>query len=355
MIRGISYWIFVCGFAVFAAIGFLIGSVAQMTIDSLQCQSSGYGDNNFMALCNNERYGDYEHGALYYGTEPGLRDSIRTAEVIFLGNSMGQIGFSSSALRDYFNHRNIRFFVMGFGYGEGSAFALAVWKKWNPAPKVLVINADPFFLEAMSPKGQEAINGRPEFLWRSLLKMLFQRVHRTVCFIPWHACRESDRGTFRSARNGQWNESQVVRTSIPVTPPAGELPGHIERAKVLGEAFIEAVGVNRNCIVFTGTPNSWLNSPLIAERLAIVLKTRPILPPIDGLSTMDGAHLNPASAERWSSHLVEAMTPIIEECISPAAAPANSVSLAILLTALVLFGSLVVVWVTHISLVHWPS
>jgi hypothetical protein len=304
-----------CCFALSTGAGFLIGNLAQTTMDNLRCQSSGYGDNNFLAMCANERYGDYEHAAFYYGIEPGLRHSIRMAEVMFLGNSMGQFGFSSTALRNYFDRQNIRFFVMGFGYGEGHAFALTIWKKWGAAPKLLVVNADPFFLDTMSLPAQEVINGGPEFWWRVLLKMLFQRVHRTICLVPWHGCPELDHGIFRSVRTGQWTESQIARRSVPVSPPAGDLPGHVDRAKVLGEAFIEAIGMNRNCIVFTGTPNSLLNSMAMAEVLAATLRTRSILPPIDGLSTMDGAHLNPESAELWSSRLVEAMTPVLQECV----------------------------------------
>src|SRR5262245_50610441 len=102
MAKGTVSWILVCGFAICAAAGYVGGSLLQMTLDNLQCQSGGYGGGNFLALCHNERYGDYEHGALYYGTEPGLRENIRAAEVMFLGNSMGQAGFSSSAIRNHF-------------------------------------------------------------------------------------------------------------------------------------------------------------------------------------------------------------------------------------------------------------
>src|SRR5262249_2933453 len=200
------------------------------------------------------------HGAFYYGIEPGLRRNIRAAEVIFLGDSMAQFGFSSQALKKYFNDRHIRFFVMGFGYGEWSAFPLAVWRKWSPSPKVLVINANPFFNDVLSRPAQDAIEGRPEYLFRLVVKMLFQRVHRAVCFIRWHACAERDRGTFRSAEDGQWNwiDPRVARRSIPVPPAGGDAltPEMIDNAKVVGEAFLSAVGVDRRCIVFTGTPSS---------------------------------------------------------------------------------------------------
>src|SRR5215468_9078842 len=55
------------------------------------------------------RMSDYEHGALLYGLERSAIDSIRRAEVLFVGNSRLQAGFSTKAVRDYFNAINVRF------------------------------------------------------------------------------------------------------------------------------------------------------------------------------------------------------------------------------------------------------
>src|SRR5262249_58699615 len=105
---------------------------------------------------------------------------------------------------DYFNAINVRFFVMGFGYGDESTFSLAVLRKWGASPKVLVINADPFFSEKLSPPARDALEGRPPFLWRLALKMLFQRVHRAVCLVASNVCPGSAASIFRSAKDGEW-------------------------------------------------------------------------------------------------------------------------------------------------------
>jgi hypothetical protein len=68
-------------------------------------------------------------------------------------------------LFDNFDKLDIRFFVMGFGYGELSPFSLAVLKRWKASPKVVVINADPFFVDVLSEPAKEALEGRPAFLW----------------------------------------------------------------------------------------------------------------------------------------------------------------------------------------------
>ena len=122
---------YVALFILCAALGVLVGGVAQMTIDNLKCRSTGYGNDHFLAYCDSQQYADYEHGALLYGLELSAIDSIRRAEVLFVGNSRLQAGFSTKAVRDYFNAINVRFFVMGFGYGEESTFSLAVLRKWE--------------------------------------------------------------------------------------------------------------------------------------------------------------------------------------------------------------------------------
>ncbi len=213
---------YVALFILCAGLGILIGGVGQMTIDNLKCQSTGYANDHFLAYCDSQRYADYEHGALFYGLERSAIDSIRGAEVLFIGNSKLQAAFSTKAVRDYFNSINARFFVMGFGYGDESTFSLAVLRKWGASPKVLVINADPFFSEKLSQPARDALEGRPGFLWRLVLKLMFQRVHRAVCLVGSYVCPESDPSIFRSARDGEWNwiGPYVKEKSVPIDRPA---------------------------------------------------------------------------------------------------------------------------------------
>jgi hypothetical protein len=311
---------YVALFIVCAAVGVLIGSVGQMTIDNLKCRSTGYDNEHFLAYCRSQQYADYEHGALFYGLEPSVIDNIRRAEVLFVGNSKVQAGFSSKAVRDYFNAINIPFFVLGFGYGDESTFTQALLKKWPMSPKVLVINADPFFSEKLSPPGRDAIDGKPAFLWRLLLKSLFQRVHRAVCLVASDVCPQSEPSIFRSARDGQWNwigpytdEKSVLIDGRPQLTISQE---ELATAQKLGENFLDQIGLDRRCVVLTGAPNSVLDSTGIATALAASLKTSSIFPAVDGLSTLDTVHLNLASAERWSGQFVRAMGPILQKCIS---------------------------------------
>jgi ferredoxin len=124
-----------------------------------------------------------------------------------------------------------------------------------------------------------------------MLKMAFQRVHRIICRAV-RLCPESEPSIFRSATDGQWNwvGPYIEEREVPVDQEIKErLPqDHIERAKVIGEMFLNRIGLHRRCVVFTGIPTSGLNSTEIAEVLATGLHTRFLAPKIDGLATLDG-------------------------------------------------------------------
>jgi hypothetical protein len=291
----------------------------MMTFDNFACRTQPHSPNDFLAYCRSLGYVDYEHGALYYGLEPKVHESIRAAQVLFLGSSNLQAAFAANATREYFRARGIRYFVMGFGYGDGSTFALPVMERSRASPKLIVINADPFFLEpnGLSSPAKDAIEGGPRYLWRLMSKMAFQRVHRIICrAVP--LCPESEPSIFRSATDGQWNwvgpytEERDVLVGQEVKDRLPQY--HIERAKTIGEMFLNRIGLDRRCVVFTGIPNSALNSTEVAEVLATALHTRFLAPKIDGLATLDGGHLNSRSAELWSAAFLEALTPIVNEC-----------------------------------------
>jgi hypothetical protein len=121
-------------------------------------------------------------------------------------------------------------------------------------------------------------------------------------------------------RDGQWNwiGPYVAEKSVPIDRSAQRTITEEELATAtrLGEKFLDQIGVDRQCVILTGTPNSSLDSTGIATALAASLKTNSLFPAVDGLSTLDGVHLNLASAERWSGQFVQAMTSILQKCMS---------------------------------------
>jgi hypothetical protein len=59
------------------------------------CKASGYPSDRYISYCGATEYGDYEHGAFWFDLEPVAELSAANADVIFLGNSRTQFGFST--------------------------------------------------------------------------------------------------------------------------------------------------------------------------------------------------------------------------------------------------------------------
>jgi len=134
------------------------------------------------------------------------------------------------------------------------------------------------------------LEGRPAFLWRLALKMLFQRVHRAVCLVAGSVCPQSERSIFRSAKDGEWKwiGPYIEEKSVPIEHPARRTftQGELAMASTIGEKILDQIGLDRRCVILTGAPNSFVDSTGIAMTLAASLRTNSIFPPTDGLSTM---------------------------------------------------------------------
>jgi len=109
------------------------------------CSGAGYSDDHYLAYCESGRYGDYEHGALLYEMEAAAIEPIKRAEVLFLGNSRTQYTFSSPPVIEAMNATGRPWYVMGFGFGAKSEMPQAMIERLGLTPRMLVINADPFF------------------------------------------------------------------------------------------------------------------------------------------------------------------------------------------------------------------
>src|SRR5712691_343616 len=64
------------------------------------CKADGYASDWYLSYCHNAGYGDYEHGAFWFGLEPPAQKFATSAEVLFLGDSRMQHAFSTVATSD---------------------------------------------------------------------------------------------------------------------------------------------------------------------------------------------------------------------------------------------------------------
>ena len=118
------------------------------------CPANGYTSDAYLAYCNARSYADYEHGAFAFELEPAAINFARNAQMLFLGNSHMQVAFSTAATSDWFSTASIRYYLMGFSYGENMVFAEFLLPKVRPQARIYVINVDDFFVHFRNRSGE---------------------------------------------------------------------------------------------------------------------------------------------------------------------------------------------------------
>jgi hypothetical protein len=104
------------------------------------CQVSGYALDGYLSYCGATSYGDYDHGAIWFGFEPAATTAAANAQVPFLGNSRMQFAFSSKATPESFSSLAESYYLLGFSHFENYTFELPLLRKLHPRAKVYVIN-----------------------------------------------------------------------------------------------------------------------------------------------------------------------------------------------------------------------
>ncbi len=284
-----------------------------------QCNSSGYNQEYYLAYCHSTRYGDYEHYAMYRGLEPQAVESLKQAQVLFLGNSNTQYAFSTDAIKRYFKKTGVLHYVMGFGQGAKSPVAQAVITQHQLQAQMLVANVDPFFSDETNGTFERVLDDPDGISIEFDRKRKLQHWQARMCATQdsrWHrwVCQGNVETLYRSRINGHWL-TDYYRENLqhPVTESA-ELVDVLDEAVHAANAFIADVNVQRQCIVLTVTPRT--GTPVqFAKALAQRLQLPLIVPELDGLVTIDHSHLDRQSAQRWSTQFVKAFDPYTKACI----------------------------------------
>lgn len=279
------------------------------------CPADGYAGNQYLAYCQVTGYGDYDHGAFWFGLEPDIERFAAEADVLFLGSSRMQFAFSSQATREWFSSPPVRYYLLGFSFTENVVFTAPLLSKLRPQAKVYVINVDRFFEDKETEVGK-AILRESDALTRSKEKRFWQVLHKPICTTLPVLCGK-EASFFRARENGAWQLKGIRLwggSKAVADGPVSDADrwGHYA---ILGEQFLSQLPVDRRCVLLTIAPyNATKNAE--ATALASALKLDLLVPPLDGLQTFDGSHLDPPSAERWSQAFLQAAEPRIRECLS---------------------------------------
>lgn len=285
--------------------------------EAIGCRSTAAGD-SFVADC--QRIGDYEHPAFAFALEPTALQALAAANVVTLGNSRSQFAFSTESVRHFFEGRNIPAYRLGFGYREGSPFALHIMRKAGVRPRLAVVNADPFFTAELSQPAAYLMS-EPWRAWLGAWRIKFALAtrERFCATLGWKPVCKGWRSTmYRVRADGRWSWRNTFSVREGATeidaapaPPLDLPPETVAHAR----AFLAATGIAPRCLVLTSVPNSMLDAGGAATELARALGAPLILPRLSGLRTIDGSHLDAESAERWASAFLQQLEPILPGCL----------------------------------------
>jgi hypothetical protein len=321
--RPLSYFVTLVVTAVVAGPIFYLFDWGHSIMGCRQYKDPG----TFLAYCAAPRFSYYEHGAFYLGLEPAAISRMKQADVLFLGNSHAQFGFSTDAVVQFFAVRSIRFYILAFSFAESAEFPRALIEKYNLRPKVLVIVTDPFFYEgAISPPAAELRDSEAS-LWLRLKvnaayeqKKWFRSGQRLVCDHFPRACAENISSLYRSYANGTivWRDiSYPPNSAVPFSNPStGQAinPDLADKNRTFAANFLTGAGIQPSCAVFTATPNNQIDAEAFTRRLAALLGANVIIPQLSGLAGVDPSHLNWPSAQRWSTAFLSEFDRVLSRC-----------------------------------------
>ena len=277
------------------------------------CQASGYMPDRYLGYCGATSYGDYDHGAIWFGLEPAASAAAANARVLFIGNSRTQFAFSSKATSDWFSSLSESYYLLGFSHFENYTFEEPLLSKLRPRAKVYVINIDSFFERSETGPGKAVMEGDPARN-KYVGKREWQDMHKAIC-TSFRAICGNDVAIFRSRSTGAWLVTGGGFTAAPVSYNDNIDQNELASYTALGKDFLRNLPVKRECTILTIVPTvgtSIGTAKAVADALGLDL----VAPRLPGLITFDHYHLNRQSAQRWSAAFLEEAAPKIRNCLS---------------------------------------
>lgn len=290
------------------------------------CDARGYSDDAYLAYCQNEAFGDYEHAAYYRGLEPRAVAAARRADVILLGNSRMQVAFSRPETGAFFASRHLAYHLLGFGYGEMAPFAFQLVHALDLRPKILIVNVDSFFEPLSTPAAALAVRSSWKTRVDFALKAFTQPLHRFLCDRDPNPCPGGAPAVFRSRATGQWiwADARSSPISTPFVPPAPFADSATIRSDAaLAETELRETGVRPACIVLTQVPQPSFDYSGLVAAVAARTGTVAVVTRLSGLATFDGSHLDRASGDAWAEAFFRDAAPAIDRCLGTLAEPAT--------------------------------
>jgi hypothetical protein len=277
---------------------------------------AAYPDGGYLGYCNSTGYGDYDHGAFWFGLEPAASRAAAEAQVLFLGSSRMEFALSTAATDAWFAANSARYYLLGFTHSGNRVFTEPLLARLSPSARIYVIDSEDFFTRRESPPVARIFHGTDvDSQYRR--KKLWQYAHRIVCGPLAFVCGDTV-AYYRIRATGAWRFIGNVGSPTGVSDAADEERDGWQEAIDLAHSFVSKLPAERGCILLTIAPSHETHrarAAAIAESLGIAF----VAPSIPDLKTFDGAHLDRQSAERWAAAFFDAAGPQIAGCLQQTA------------------------------------
>ncbi|MCP4397464.1 MAG: hypothetical protein GY801_09235 [bacterium] len=103
------------------------------------------------------RQPELSQAILYHDLDDSM-ENARRADVIFIGDSRMPLGLREEFLMPRAEEIGVKLFSLGFGHVEKAKFGLALIRKFDLRPRVVVVAGGPFvFKDAYSDVGEQAV------------------------------------------------------------------------------------------------------------------------------------------------------------------------------------------------------
>jgi hypothetical protein len=252
--------------------------------------------------------------------EPSVQDSVRNADVLFLGSSRTQVAFSTAPTEQWFSANSSRYYLMGFGYFENALFEGELLYKIHPHAKVYIINVDGFF-EKIETGPAKTVLHDPKALDDYKAKRSWQSVHARICGTFAALCGHKF-VIYRSRHTGMYYEEGQPRRAVPVSYDS-DVDQDLVNASIATAVEFLSRFAQKKCVILTIVPA--VDTKIgTAEAIASGVGLKLVTPgSIEGLQTSDGVHLDQASAQRWTQAFFRVAGPEIRSCLDNANAAAR--------------------------------
>jgi hypothetical protein len=249
------------------------------------CTADGYFETTgaYLGYCNAAGFGDYDHGAFWFGLEPAAVRFAANADVLFLGSSRVEFALSTVATDHWFSSAGLKHYLLGFANVENSTFVAPLLVRLKPRAKVYIINVDRFFTGVETDIGSEILHD-PDVEQHFRQKKLWQHLQRSACTRVRAICGH-EVAYFRASEHGHW-----VAKGSNNNPSAAVADGPIQdrdhwvQYAALAEQFISSLPVDHACVLLTVVPSSATRADE-AKAIASAVGIELVTPQLDGLRT----------------------------------------------------------------------